>query len=81
MGPGANNHSIIVLTLSSPSVELNWCLLVGDATGSDHEVIEWEVLGAVTSGVDKNTETTGSDISGWDPTKESGEEDRKKPKK
>jgi len=27
MGPGTEIHSIIVLTLSSPNMELNWCLL------------------------------------------------------
>ena len=39
MGPGATNHSIIDLTLSSPNVELNWCLLDEEATGSDHEIL------------------------------------------
>jgi len=38
-------HSIIDLTLSSPNVELNWCLLRVEMTGSDHELIAWEVLG------------------------------------
>jgi len=45
MGPGAMNHSIIDLTLSSPNMDLNWCLLGEEATGSDHEVIAWDVLG------------------------------------
>jgi hypothetical protein len=39
MGPGAENHSIIDLTLSSPNVELNWYLLGEEATGSDYELI------------------------------------------
>jgi len=39
MGPGAMNHSVIDLTLSSPNMELNWYLLDEEATGSDHEVI------------------------------------------
>jgi len=78
LGPGAENHSIIDLTLSSPNIELNWCLLKKEATGSDHELIAWEVLGTLGQGVDTSTETTGWDISGWDPAKESEEEDKKK---
>jgi len=78
MGPGAENHSIIDLTLSSPNIELNWCLLREEATGSDHELIAWEVLGTPGQGVDTSTEVMGWDISGWDPAKESEEEDKKK---
>jgi len=78
MGPGAEYHSIIDLTLSSPNIELNWCLLREDATGSNHELIVWEVLDTPGQGVDTSTEVTGWDISGWDPTKESKEEDKKK---
>jgi len=39
MGPEAKNHSIIDLTLSSPNIELIWCLPREEATGSDHELI------------------------------------------
>jgi len=73
MGPGAMNHSVINLTLSSPNMELNWCLLDEEATRSDHEVIMWEVLGNPHPKPDMSTETTGWDISGWDPTKENEE--------
>jgi hypothetical protein len=46
VGPRAGNHSIIDLTLSSPNIELNWSTAAEeDATGSDHEVIAWKVLG------------------------------------
>jgi hypothetical protein len=46
-GPGAGNHSIIVLTLSTANVSLNWSIAGEEnATGSDHEVIVCEVLGA-----------------------------------
>jgi len=78
MGPGAENLSIIDLTLSSPNIELNWCLLGEDATGSDHELIAWEVLGTLDPRADTSTETTGWDISRWDPTKESEEKEKKK---
>jgi hypothetical protein len=78
MGPGARNHSVIDLTLSSPNIELNWCLLDEEATGSDHEVIAWEVLGNSHPRADTSTETTGWDISGWDPTKESKDAEKKK---
>jgi len=44
---GGNNHSIIDLTLTSASIELNWCIDSEEATGSDHEVIVWEVLGGI----------------------------------
>jgi len=78
MGPGAMNHSVIDLTLSSPNMELNWCLLDEEATEPDHEVIMWEVLGNPHLKSDMSTETTGWDISGWDPTKENEEEEKKK---
>ena len=39
------NHLIIDLTMSLPNVELDWCLLGGEATGSDHEVLRWGVAG------------------------------------
>jgi len=78
MGPGAMNHCIIDLTLSSPNMDLIWCLLVEEATGSDHEVIAWEVLGNSHPTAIMSTETTGWDISGWDPAKESEEEEKKK---
>ena len=43
---GSPNHSIIDLTLSLPNVELNWRIAgEKDTTGSDHEVLVWEVLG------------------------------------
>jgi len=74
----AKIHSIIDLTLSSPNVELHWCPLGEEATGSDHELIAWDMLGAPDPRADTSTETTGWDISGWDPTKESEEEDNKK---
>jgi len=47
-------------------------------TGSDHEVIAWEVLGNSHPTAITSTETTGWDISGWDPAKESEEEEKKK---
>ena len=78
MGPGAMNHSIIDLTISSPNVELNWYLLSGEVTGSDHKLIRWEVLGTASPRVNTNMETTGWDITGWDPTKADREEDQKK---
>jgi len=77
MGPGAENHSIIDLTLSSPNIELNWCLLREKATGSNHELIVWAVLGTPGPGVNTSTETTGWDISGWDHDKISEEKDKK----
>ena len=77
MGPNTMNHSVIDLTLSSPNVELNWCLLGEEVTWSDHEVIVWEVLGNPHPMADTSTETTGWDISRWDPTKESKEEEKK----
>jgi len=78
IGPGAKIHSIIDLTLSSPNVELNWSLLGEKATRSDHELITWEVQGTPDPRADTRTETTGWDISGWDPTREDEEEDRRK---
>jgi hypothetical protein len=38
-GSGSEAVTIIVLTISTPGVTLNWYLLRGEATGSDHEVI------------------------------------------
>jgi len=78
MGPGAMNHSIIDLTLSSPNMDLNWCLLGEEATGSDHEVIVCDVLGSPHPTDITSTETTGCDISGWDPAKKSEEEEKRK---
>ena len=78
IAPGAMNHSIIDLTLSSPNMELNWCLLGEEATGSDHELIVWEVLGTPSMSTNTSTEITGWDISGWDSTKEEDEEGRRK---
>jgi len=76
-GPGAHNHSIIDLTLSSPNIELNWSILGNQATGSDHELIAWEVLakeGEITGGGGTSTEVTGWDIRGWDPTGKEGKD-------
>jgi len=74
MGAGANNHSIIDLTLSSAGIELNWSVATGHATGSDHELLQWEVLGAPCPADAGSTETTGWDISGWDPRGKEEEE-------
>jgi len=71
MGAGAKIHSIIDLTLSSPKVALNWSM--GPATGSEHELLQWEVLGAASLGDATSTATTGWDIRGWDPK---GKEDK-----
>ena len=70
---GGPNHSIIDLTLSSPNVEVNWSIArEKDTTGSDHEVIVWEVLGqGAVGGVSKDT--TVWDISGWTTGGKSGE--------
>ena len=68
---GAMNHSIIDLILSSPNMDLNWCLLGEEATRSDHEVIAWDVLGSPHPTAITSMETTGWDISGWDPAKKS----------
>ena len=64
MGAGAGIHSIIDLTLSSPEVVLNWSM--APATGSDHELLHWEVLGAASLGDATSTAMTGWDISRWD---------------
>jgi len=77
-GPRAMNHSIVDLTLSSPNMDLNWCLLGEEATGSDHEIIVWDVLGSPHPTDITSTETTGWDISGWDPAKKSEEEEKRK---
>jgi hypothetical protein len=70
---GGRNHSIIDLTLSSPNVELNWSIAGDkDATGSDHEVIVWEILRQGPVGGVSN-DTTGWDISGWMTAGKSGE--------
>ena len=74
-GPGTEKTSIIDLTLSSPAVALNWCLLQEKATGSDHEVIMWEVLGG--KGGKPGKTVTGWDISGWEGRGKE-EEERKK---
>jgi hypothetical protein len=69
------NHSIIDLTLSSPNIELNCSIAEDkDASGSDHAVIVWEILGQeaiVPEGVSKDT--TGWDISGWITAGKTGE--------
>jgi len=70
---GGNNHSIIDLTVTA-SVELNWYIDSEEATGSDHEVIVWEVLGGIPGSRDTSNEVTGWDISGWDSTRKSEEE-------
>jgi len=45
MGAGASNHSIIDLTLTSRSLELNWRIAEEEeATGSDHEVIVFPAM-------------------------------------
>jgi len=58
---GTDIHSIIDLTLFSPEVALNWSM--GLATNSDHELLQWEVLGAASLGDATSTVTTGWDIS------------------
>jgi hypothetical protein len=67
------NHSIMDVTLSSPNVELNWSIAEEkDATGSDHEMIIWKILGqGPVGGVSKYT--TGWDISGWMTVGKTGE--------
>ena len=72
MGAGAEIHSIIDLTLSLPEVELNWSL--GLAAGSDHELLQWEVLGAASPADATSSVTTGWDIGGWDPRGKEEEE-------
>jgi len=58
-GLGATIHSIIDQTLSSPNIELEWSLLRGEAMGSDHELITWNVLEQLPPRADTSTETTG----------------------
>ena len=65
MEAGAGIHSVIDLTLSSPEVSLNWS--IGPATGSDHELLQWEILGAASPEDATSSATTGWDVSGWDP--------------
>ena len=74
MGAGANLHSIIDLTLSSPAVELNWCIVSGHASGSDHEILQWEILGNASLEDATSSATTGWDVSGWDPRGKEEEE-------
>jgi hypothetical protein len=61
-GPNTDRISIIDLTLASPDVEMNWSLLRDESTGSDHEVICWELLEEemTDGGI-----MTGWNISGW----------------
>ena len=56
---GGDIHSIIDLMLTSPSVELNWSIDSEEVTGSDHEVILWEVLGGIRCSRDTSKEITG----------------------
>jgi len=74
MGAGAEIHSIIDLTLSSPVVNLNWCIAHDQATSSDHEVLQWEILGEASWEDDVSTATTGWDVDGWDPRGKEEEE-------
>lgn len=72
--PEATYHSIIDLTLSSPNIELNWSIAgEKEATGSDHEVIQWEVIENTVGRGGTNQETTGWDISGWSAVGKTGE--------
>ena len=73
---GGDNHSIIDLTLTPPGLELNWSIDSEEATGSDHEVIVWEILGGIPGSRGRCKETTGWDISGWDCTGKSDEEQK-----
>ena len=74
MGARASNHSIIDLTLTSPSLELKWRIAQEEeATGSDHEVIVWEVPGRIAGSQETSKETTGWDVSGWDRSGKSEE--------
>ena len=77
-GPGASNHSIeiIDLALSSPNIELNWSIAEEDATGSEHEVMVWEVLGDQPASRKTSKETTGWDIRGWVPQERAAEIER-----
>jgi len=68
LGKGATNHSTIDLTLPTRNLELNWAIAgEEEATGSDHEMIVWEVLGCGTSNSGTSNKTTGWDIGSWDP--------------
>jgi len=70
---GGPNHSIIDLTLTSLNLDLNWGIAADkDTTGSDHEVIVWEVLGQGALGGVSN-DTTGWDISGCMTAGKSGD--------
>jgi len=81
LGRGATNHSIIDLTLSTRNLELNWAIAgEEEATGSDHEMIVWEVLGCGTSNSGTSEKTTGWDIGSWDP-RNKDEEGREKAEK
>jgi len=51
-------------TRLSPNIELNWSIAEEDATGSDHEVMVWEVLGGQPASREASKETTGWDIRG-----------------
>ena len=74
-GPAASNHSIIDLTLASPNLDLEWSVLSDQQTGSDHEVIAWEVLAKEeVVGKETSAEVTGWDIRGWDHTWITGED-------
>ena len=64
MGVGADIHSIIDLTLSSQEVDLRWSIVREQATGSDHKVIGWEIVGAEGPSQDTSGEMTGWDIRG-----------------
>jgi len=67
MGAGAEIFSIINPTLSSADMELDWRICRGQATGSDHELIKWELLGEAGSPEKTSGGMTGWDVSGWDP--------------
>jgi len=74
VGSEASNHSTIDLTLSSPNVELNWSIGGEDsATGSDHVVIIWGMLGERHTSGEPSDITTGWDISGWKPVSKAGD--------
>jgi len=74
-GPGAKNHSIIDLTLSTAAISLNWSLVDGEATGSDHEVLLWELLGGGEG--EPSKVITAWDVSGWVTKGKTGEEQKK----
>jgi len=73
---GGDNHSIIDLTLSSPGDKLNWSIDSEEATGSDHEVIMWEILGGTPNSRDSSKEVTGWDIRVWSGAGKSEEEQK-----